>query len=805
MVRPSLLLSLLLSLPLAAADVPLSDRPLAPLPQINAVTAAVSPQAVLVVFSSASTVFAQRLDLQGRPLDATAFPIAAATSGARVLWDGSKWLVFLRSPARIVYVYSSGDFVGPLDLNLDNFADVAIVDGRVIVATREYVSSAAVTFQLYELLPGGSLAPGMQTLVDDPRGYWIVGLAGGAGLVTHQHVWGTLPFFSARFEAFASSGINELTVPVTSGAPNTAFVPSPGGGGLALWNDGGMRGAILRRDGTFSAPFVIGPAEVAYEGVRATARADGWDVLFAPGGKTWIAGITASGEVDARPIDLDRALLTPWNPFLAVGPSEHLLLESRSDPVGGIAVRRIVAGAVEHPIVIAVGDAAQYGARSAAGDGLDLVVWNEQSADGRILRATRIGAAGTPLDGAGLLVTSDPLPAWGRAYGENFDVAFDGRAFVVVWVTEEESPRVVMRMISADGAMSAPVVLAQWDWIEGVSAAGAGGGRSAIAWFGHELGQSYRSVLVPLTDGKAAVQVEVGTGKLGQSLPRLAANADRYLAVFNDYTPCRITCAPETWPYGRMFAFDGTPLSDARRLTSGIFAWASQVVSDGRDFFVTLQDVLLTIASDFTIGPERPLVRAGDLSVQGTELRVNHGIVRAVYSLSGDLLRFEPLRIAKGETRATSLSRERIVVTVPADPARLFIRSLDVPPGPAADLAVVATGAVSLRYPWGYSSDVDATFRIEHRGGAPLSRIELWAGSTITLPGERYGPGAYLLLDRELREGESVEVFVRVYPETPGHANPRLWVAGDALDVNPANNVDRYERPVRHRGRTIVR
>jgi hypothetical protein len=798
MFRPGLLVSLvLLAFSATAGDVPLSDRRLAPLPGLNVVTAAASPEAVLVVFPSASTVFAQRLDLQGRPLDATAFPIAPA-SGARVIWDGSKWLVFLGGPpVRIAHVHPTGDFDGPFELTLDNFADVAFVDGRVIVASREYVSAAGARIQLHELLQDGSLVPGLETVIDDPRGNWVVGLDGGAGLVTHQHVWGTSPFLSARFKAFTPGGINELTVPVTSGAPNIQFVSSSDGGGLLLWNDGGMRGAILRRDSTFSEPFAIGPAEVAYEGVRAAARADGWDVLFAPGGKTWIAGVAHSGQVDARPIELERAFFTPWNAFLAVGPSQHLLIGARGEPAGGIAVRRIVAGAVEPPFTIGLGEAAQYGVRSAEGGGLDLVVWNEQSMDGRVLRAARIGAAGTPLDGAGLLVTSDPLPAWG--YDEHFDVAFDGRAFVVVWLTAADEPRVVMRTISTDGVMSAPVVLATWRAIAGVSAAGAGAGGSAIAWFGRELKSGgYRSVLVPLVDGESGAMVEVGSGMLGQSLPQLAANGDRYLAVFNDFTDCRITCTPSVQPYGRMFAFDGTPLTEARRLTSGIGS-SPQVVSDGTEFFVTWQDILVSVGADFTIGPERTLARGGDLSIEGTEVRVDHGIVRSVYSLSGDLLRFEPLHIAKGENRSAALSRDRIVVAVPADPARLFIRFLGDPPAAIADLAIVATGAVLP----GYYGAAHATFRVEHRGGAPVSRIELWSSLPVSEPGDP-SPGwtPTLTLDRELREGESFEVLLRVYPES---ANPPLWVAGDVLDPVPANNVDRYERPVRPRGRLVGR
>ncbi|HEY0593631.1 MAG TPA: hypothetical protein VGF40_17805, partial [Thermoanaerobaculia bacterium] len=96
MVRSILALALLLvPFPGNAADVPLSDRPLAPL-RVNAFDAAAAPDAVLLAFTSGADVYAQRLTPTGEPLDPTAFYLATpgdVSPRVTVLWDGARWAV----------------------------------------------------------------------------------------------------------------------------------------------------------------------------------------------------------------------------------------------------------------------------------------------------------------------------------------------------------------------------------------------------------------------------------------------------------------------------------------------------------------------------------------------------------------------------------------------------------------------------------------------------------------------------------------------------------------------------------------
>ncbi|HEY0789314.1 MAG TPA: hypothetical protein VGE86_11775, partial [Thermoanaerobaculia bacterium] len=62
-----------------------------------------------------------------------------------------------------------------------------------------------------------------------------------------------------------------------------------------------------------------------------------------------------------------------------------------------------------------------------------------------------------------------------------------------------------------------------------------------------------------------------------------------------------------------------------------------------------------------------------------------------------------------------------------------------------------------------------------------------------------------LVIEREFREGDALEVEISfgwgIFPAV----NPPLWVAGDALDPFPLNNGARFERPLRHRSRPVAR
>lgn len=307
-----------------------------------------------------------------------------------------------------------------------------------------------------------------------------------------------------------------------------------------------------------------------------------------------------------------------------------------------------------------------------------------------------------------------------------------------------------------------------------------------------------RAYLVALVRGSTGTPVGLAPMYFS-SATGIAATASGYLAVFIWPLPCRITCLPEGPLYARSFGFDGTPTSEPRLLDTSE-GYRAEVLSNGESVCVSWHDSVLRVDDAMNVVSESKLARTGDASLEGDEIRIDTGINRAVYSSSGLLRRFEPLMLQRDETYAGTMSGKRVLVlTGPESARRLVIRSFET--APAADLAVVATGALLPSDRYSYERLV--VFRIEHRGGAPVNRIALWwsRGWTVMIPGETTWQGG-TVLDRPLREGESFEVAI---PINEWFVTDELWIAGDVVDSHPSNNVDGYRRPARPRGRTVSR
>ncbi|HEY0591494.1 MAG TPA: hypothetical protein VGF40_06985, partial [Thermoanaerobaculia bacterium] len=526
--------------------------------------------------------------------------------------------------------------------------------------------------------------------------------------------------------------------------------------------------------------------------IVATSHDGGWDVLFRPGSVAHIARIERSGSVDAAPLGVNVSIGT-WLQIVRTSASNLLFdLPSR----GGVTVSRIAGTALEAAPVAAMSEVPQRAARAAAGDGVELVVWEEQAADGLVLKATRI-VGGEPLDGAGLRVAAYGTGDFGDE--DRVDVAVDGERFVVAWI---DGPQVLVRAITAQGAMSEPVRVAEQASIDGLTMAGAGQGRAAVVWSG-----SVESWLVPLRSGVPGPRVAVGPFPIipRTSLPRLAASGDRYLAVFEEVFECRITCAPDGRVWARAFSLDGDPLTEPKRLSERT-SFTPQVVTDGRDFFVMSRGygnhTLARIGPQLEILDETTPVRFGELSIEGAELRIDAGSTRAVYSLWGHLIRLEPLPLFGRDALAARLAHERVLVRTAAHPDRLVIRPLADPAGGTADIAIVPTGRVGG--PFGQFAQV-AFFRIEHRGGVPVRRFDLWSDASIYVPNDPPAQGQYpssVVLERPLSAGESFEVGLNV--EVPAYSHP-LHVAADAIDLVPANNVAKHGAEPRPRRRAVRR
>lgn len=791
-------LLVLLSLPLGAADVPLSDRPLAPIPGISRARASASPDAVLAVFVAGS-VFAQRLALDGTPIDAGAMYLGSG-SNAEVLWNGSRWIVLWSSttePSHVAYVSPDGTIDGPYQLRIRNAGSLMLLGNRVVVSAWEPGQQPAPSRRfLYELVEPDALMRlfSIDLAGDDLRDAWAIGLDQGPAVVVSRSRY-VRPFFRATITIHRPDG-GAASIDIDTTAPSlVTFIPRREGGGLLVWNEGGLRGAIIGSDATISTSFPIGPRGTLSERLVAEARSEGWDLVFGPWGENWFARVDLAGRTIATLLDPGASPAYLLSDLAAAG-ADDLLFER--DPVAGMKVRLVRAGALGDPIAAGAGGAAQFLARAATGGGVDLVVWEEQSATGIVLRATRIAADGTPLDGPGLLVAGADLTGSIRSsYQSAYDVAFDGEAFVVAWVRRADEDTVFMRRVWPDGTLAVALGIATWGHVEGVTVAGAGSGRSAVAWSGYTArvtNEMSLSVLVPIADGRIGAPTEIGSGPLGWAVPSLAASGDRYLAVFNDIVRCQVTCEHFERPYARLFTFDGAPLTEARRISEEITGPAvPEVVSDGRFFFVLRDDVLVTIDPDLMVIGEKELASRGSLAGEGPELYVDRWRTRLVYSRSGELLRLEPLppHFEGSEFRAARLAHRRFVMRVDGHPSRLVIRSLDEPLPRTADLAVAATGEiVAAANP---SGGFLATFRVEHRGGAPVRALDVWSDRTIyMIP---IAPSA-----KPFEVGDAITITVSFPRATFGAS---LWVAGDVIDPIPANNVATIAP--RERRRTIGR
>lgn len=439
-------------------------------------------------------------------------------------------------------------------------------------------------------------------------------------------------------------------------------------------------------------------------------------------------------------------------------------------------------------------------ARTAAGGGIDLVVWEERAGERVVLKANRIGPTGAPLDGEGIVVSGERLlPPYPSAVAK-FDVAHDGEAFVVAWIRQEEQGEsLLVRRIAPVGTVSDPRVVITWEALGNIRIAGATAGRSAITFGGVAPPSSrYRSYLVTLDRSSIGSPVELWPSDLSPATG-IAGNARGYLAVFLGPTSCQLSACELTGPlYARFFNFDGTPAGEPQLLDTDEGSPA-EVLSDGEYFFVPWEDSILQVDEEAKSVRVSRVARGGVPSLDHSDIRIDSGISRAVYSARGLLRRFEPLLLQKDESHAGAISGRRILVlTGPESERRLVIRSLES--APAADLAVVATGAL---LPGDPSYRPLLVFRIEHRGGAPVTRIALWweRGWTVIVPGETTAWQGISVLDRTLREGESFEVAIPIHE---AFVTDDLWIAGDVVDTHPSNNVDNYQAP-RRRGRVVLR
>ncbi|HEY0590283.1 MAG TPA: hypothetical protein VGF40_00840, partial [Thermoanaerobaculia bacterium] len=207
MIRSILALALLLvPFPGHAADIPLSDRPLAPL-LVNAFDAAAAPDAVLLAFASGPDIYAQRLTAAGDPIDET--PIYLVTpddtpTGVTVLWDGARWAVLWKNG--MAWIDRDGKVDGPNETGWWLYQDV--IADRVVVATKQNTTEQQAEFRLAELNDNGQALPLGSILAPNvaSSSWWVVGLDRGLGILSHRLAPGENGFYNATATLTAPGG-----------------------------------------------------------------------------------------------------------------------------------------------------------------------------------------------------------------------------------------------------------------------------------------------------------------------------------------------------------------------------------------------------------------------------------------------------------------------------------------------------------------------------------------------------------------------------------------------------------------------
>ncbi|MCC7386745.1 MAG: hypothetical protein IT384_33225 [Deltaproteobacteria bacterium] len=481
----------------------------------------------LVVWSdsrsgTSSDIYGARVDHAGRVLDADDLAISTAErdqTSPSVAWDGSEFVVVWLDRRNVVDSAVFGARVSPAGAVLDptgisistsgggDFPGVAYNGRELLVAWGEVESQDSLFIHGARLSTEGTVLgevrgpSGVRAWLDS--GLWRVALASNGS--DFLLAWWQVPVSSsADIVAVRISDAGmvldppSILISTSVSAQRSPTAAWSGSEYLVVWTD--------ERNGA---------ADIY--GVR--VRPNG--TLLDPAG---IAISTASGQQGSPRVAWGRT------GFLVVWDDER---DGDSDIFGArVTGDGRVLDETGVRISIAPGEQ-ERPAVAGGGDGVYLVVWDDQGSRGRAIHGARVGETGTVLDEAGIAISSaEGMP--GRP-----SVASSGDQYLVTWLHGGSGSDIFGARVSKAGTVLDPTGIA-------ISTAEGDQGSPSVAWGGREYlvawvdaGTNFASDIYGARVDEAGTVLDPGgipisTATGAQASPSVASSGDQFLVVWED-------------------------------------------------------------------------------------------------------------------------------------------------------------------------------------------------------------------------------------------------------------------------------
>jgi hypothetical protein len=410
-------------------------------------------------------IFAARVSPAGTVLDVAGIPVSTAPGDATapaVAWNGTHFLVVWEEVRTGLEYEIRGARVSPTGAVLDpaGFPIGAVEAHEVSVAG----SSSGFFVVWTDTAPGTTHIRGARVTnagaVLDPTGVPIAAATVGQ---SEPAVTSDGSNYLVTWSDFRSSTtVDVYAARVTAGG----VVSDPGGIPVATtsseerqpavaWNGAhylvafqaigagpayGIRAARVGTDGVVADPNGFAVSALATNQASVTVGAIGgtfflaWEA-FKTSNTTDLYGARVSAGAVLAPgrFPIATGSDSHWSPAVAANASAVLVAwHTETGPVNDIAAGRVTGTTPNdgNGFVVSKAAAAQ-GQPDVAFDGTNhLVVWTESRDHGVDLRATRVGPAGAPLDGGGIVVATGTVQ-------QRPAVAFDGTNYLVVWLRSD--------------------------------------------------------------------------------------------------------------------------------------------------------------------------------------------------------------------------------------------------------------------------------------------------------------------------------------------------------------------------------
>jgi len=720
----------------------------------------------LVVFANASTVWFQRVDAAGTPLDSQPRRLGPFIGALSAEWDGRRYVVATSGARSLIHFVSSSGEVERNTLELEGYVRelVGFDDGVAIVA--QQIDGLAVTFY-----PNGSGPLYIGKFATTRRNFLGVAKFGADWLF----VWYEFRSESPRYQIHVTSAATGETTAGVIVNHVPLFSPSRSEGGLAVVHDGArLYGSTLRPDRTFAERFPIGESGIAAAEIEWLVRdAQGWRLRYG----TRLARVR-SGETVEDVAVRNAPPVRRTGIDYARAASTASVLEARGN-VPGVPTYRIARDEYFVGPTLAIGDAAQRGGAVASNGEVSLIVWSELNRSGGTLRATRVDAGYRPLDGTGILIA--------HSASQMVDVEWDGENFIVAWTSfENETWMAHVRLIGTDGTFQSEAVRLDGSFHRSFDLATRGGGQSLFVGVGSFPNVSL--LAVPLSHGVPGRAKVVGDERYPASHVLVEGGKDGYLMAWTDPFGCNTLCPP---PSNRTFLRrldrNGVPTEETRifsalggtspwaLLPNPLSAWTLAMSGPRGAKLVSLDSELRVVATAATPPPWGTPVRDRSGILFSTEV----GILRYSEELSvldhrGEL---RPGRTLRDDSEIRVSILPRIVNEVP----RLYLRVDRPVSGSGADIGVVREQSLNGR--------TEYRIVVQHRGGEIVNELRvlvsgLWNAS-LNVDGAPAFRNSPITIKGPFRPGDSHEIVVKPAKDD---IEGSVWVLPDTDDPNAANN-----------------